>query len=85
MVAISKRAAFIIGIFLLCVGRISDGNAASTLKMTCSGNLTNTREDGVTLGQCDLNFISVKEMDEVEKTCGIPGTIDTPAENKCRI
>ena len=64
---------------------MADGNAASTLKMTCSGNLTNTREDGVTLGNCDLNFITVKEMTDVEDTCGIPGTADTPAENQCRI
>jgi len=42
-------------------------------------------EDGVTLGQCDLNFISVKQMDEIQTVCGIPGTVDTPAENQCRI
>jgi hypothetical protein len=66
-------------------GAIADGNAASTLKMTCSGTLTNTRADGVTLGQCDLNFLSVKEMTEIENVCGTPGTIDTPAENQCRI
>jgi len=66
-------------------GALVDGNAASTLKLTCTGELTNTRQDGVTLGQCDLNFISVKEMDEIEKICGIPGTIDSPAENQCRI
>src|ERR1700741_360482 len=72
-------------ILLLVLGTIADGNAASTLKMTCSGNLTNTRADGVTLGQCDLNFLSVKAMTEIENVCGIPGTVDTPAENQCRI
>jgi hypothetical protein len=61
------------------------GNAAPTLRMTCSGNLTNTRADGVTLGNCDLNFLSVKAMTEIENVCGIPGTVDTPAENQCRI
>src|SRR5262252_9206672 len=60
-------------------------SAGSTLKMTCSGNLINTREDGVTLGQCDLNFLPVKQMTEIENICGIPGTVDTPAENQCRI
>jgi hypothetical protein len=64
---------------------IANGNAASTIKMTCGGNLTNTREDGVTLGQCDLNFLSVKQITEIENVCGIPGTIDSPAENQCRI
>jgi hypothetical protein len=72
-------------ILALVLGVIADGNAASTLKITCSGNLTNTRADGVTLGQCDLNFISVKQMDEIENVCGLPGTVDTPAENQCRI
>ena len=67
------------------LGPTFHGNAASTLKMTCSGNLSNTREDGVTLGQCDLNFISVKQMDEIQTVCRIPGTVDTPAENQCRI
>jgi hypothetical protein len=61
------------------------GNAASTVKLTCTGTLTNTRTDGVTLGDCDLNFISVKQMNEIEETCGIPGTVDSPAENQCRI
>jgi hypothetical protein len=70
---------------VMLVGAIADANAASTVKLTCSGTLTNTRADGVTLGQCDLNFLSVKQMDEIEGICGIPGTIDTPAENQCRI
>jgi len=71
----------------LCVflGTIVDANAASTLKVTCTGNLTDTPTDGVTLGQCDLNFISVKQMDEIEGVCGLFGTVDTPAENQCRI
>ncbi len=72
-------------ILVLVLGMIADANAASTLRMTCSGYLTNTRADGVTLGDCDLNFIPVKQMDEIEHVCGIPGTIDSPAENQCRI
>jgi hypothetical protein len=75
----------VVCILVLVLGMIVNGNAASTLKMTCNGNLTNTRTDGVTLGQCDLNFISVKQMDEIESVCGLPGTVDTPAENQCRI
>ena len=72
-------------VFSLLLGTIVDARAASNLRLMCSGNLTNTREDGVTLGQCDLNFISVKEMTEIENVCGIPGTVDSPAENQCRI
>jgi hypothetical protein len=70
---------------LLILSTIADVNADSTLKITCNGELTNTRTDGVTIGQCDLNFISVKQMDEIRNVCGLPGTVDTPAENQCRI
>jgi hypothetical protein len=80
----SKRLTLLY-IFSLFFGTIVDADAASTVKITCVGNLTNTRADGVTLAQCDLNFISVKEMTEIANICGIPGTIDTPAENQCRI
>jgi hypothetical protein len=79
-----KRITFFFVISLV-FGTISDADAASTIKITCSGSLTNTRADGVTLGECDLNSIPVKEMDEIETTCGIPGTVDSPAENQCRI
>ena len=72
-------------ILSLLLSTIADANAASTLKITCSGELTNTRTDCVTLGQCDFNFISVKQMDEIRNVCGLPGTVDTPAENQCRI
>jgi hypothetical protein len=51
----SKRFT-VVCIFSLVLSAIADANAASTLKITCSGILTNTRADGVTLGQCDLNF-----------------------------
>jgi len=81
----AKRALIVIGSTFVIGGTIFDASAASTPKMMCFGNLTNTREDGVTLGQCDLNFISVKEMAEIENVCGVPGTVDTPGENQCRI
>jgi hypothetical protein len=72
-------------ILVLVFGGIADANAGSTLRMTCNGNFMNTSSDGVTLGECDLNFIPVKQMEEIEHVCGIPGTVDTPAENQCRI
>jgi hypothetical protein len=84
VVAMLKRLTFICS-FLLFEGTMFNGNAASTLKLTCTGYLTNTRTDGVTLGDCDLNFISVKQMSEIEDTCGLPGTADSPAENQCRM
>jgi hypothetical protein len=72
-------------IVLLVLGTMFNGRAAPTVKLTCTGYLTNTRNEGVTLGDCDLNFMTVKEMREVEDTCGIPGTVDSPAENQCRV
>src|SRR5215470_1907637 len=81
----AKQAPLAIAIALIMGGTIVECRAASGLRLTCSGNLTNTREDGITLGQCDLNFLPVTDIDSIEDICGIPGTIDTPAETKCRI
>jgi hypothetical protein len=79
-----KRLA-LISILMLVLGAMFSGNAASTVKLTCTGYLTNSRTEGVTLADCDLNFISVKQMNEIEDTCGLPGTVDSPAENQCKI
>jgi hypothetical protein len=68
-VDVAKQTVVAIATMLAISGAIVECRAASGLRLTCSGNLTNTREDGITLGQCDLNFLP----------------IDTPAENKCRI
>jgi hypothetical protein len=81
----AKQAPIAIASALMMGGTIIECSAASSLRLTCSGSLTNTREDGVTLGECDLNSLSVRQMTEIENVCGIPGTIDTPAENQCRI
>jgi hypothetical protein len=51
--------------------------------MTCAGRLT--LEMGLSLGQCDLNLLSVKAVTTIEHICGTPGTFDTPAYTKCRI
>jgi hypothetical protein len=74
----AKRAQIGIAAILVIGGTIAECSAASGLRLTCIGNLTNTREDGITLGQCDLNFLSVKDVNSIEDICGIPGTIDTP-------
>ena len=84
-IEIAKQTLVAITTMLVVSGAIVEGRAASGLRLTCSGNLTNTREDGITLGQCDLNFLPVKDIDSIEDICAIPGTIDTPAETKCRI
>jgi hypothetical protein len=84
-IEIAKQTLVAITTMLVVSGAIVECRAASGLRLTCSGNLTNTREDGITLGQCDLNFLSVKDVSAIEDVCGIPGTIDTPTETKCRI
>jgi len=81
----AKQAPLAIAIALIMGGTIVECRAASGLRLTCSGNLTNTREDGLTLGQCDLNFLPVKDINAIEDICGTPGTIDTPSETKCRM
>ena len=81
----TKQALLAIATALVIGGTIVERSAASGIRLTCSGTLTNTREDGITLGQCDLNFLPVKDINSIEDICGIPATIDTPAETKCRI
>src|SRR6516225_9267947 len=82
---IAKAALILVSSALMIGGTIADASAASIPRVTCSGELTNTRANGVTLGQCDLNFLPLKQMTEIENVCGIPGTVDSPAENQCRI
>jgi hypothetical protein len=75
-------------IFCFCslvFGAIVDASTAWAFQMTCAGELTITRETGLTLGKCDLESLSVKEVDSIENICGTPGTIDTPADTKCKI
>jgi hypothetical protein len=84
-IASMPRRLAVVCVCSLVLGAYTDADAASTIKITCSGNLTDSRSDGVTLGQCDLNFISVKQMNEIEDVCGMPGTPDTPTESQCRI
>jgi hypothetical protein len=81
----AKQALLAVATMLIIGGTIVECRAASGLRLTCTGDLNNTREDGITLGQCDLNFLPVKDITSIEDICGIPGTTDTPAETKCRI
>jgi hypothetical protein len=82
---VAKQSLLAIATVLAIGATIAECRAASGLRLTCSGNLTNTREDGLTLGQCDLNFLPVKDINAIEDICGTPGTIDTPSETKCRM
>ena len=66
----AKQALIGIVTVLVTGGTIVECSAASGLRLTCSGDLTNTREDGITLGQCDLNFLPVKDINSIEDICG---------------
>jgi hypothetical protein len=68
------RLAILVGVWLV-LGTIAKANAASTLKLTCTGELTDTRKDGVTLGECDLNFITVKQTNEIEDVAELPAPL----------
>ena len=80
----SKRFAIFYTLSLV-LGMIVDAGTAWGFQMTCTGELMYTREVGDTLGKCDLSFLSVKDVNEIEHICGVPGTVDTPADTKCRI
>jgi hypothetical protein len=68
----AKQTVVAIATMLAISGAIVECRAASGLRLTCSGNLTNTREDGITLGQCDLNSLPVKDIGSIEDICEYP-------------
>jgi hypothetical protein len=43
----AKQTVVAIAMMLVISGTIVESRAASGLRLTCSGNLTNTREDGI--------------------------------------
>jgi hypothetical protein len=83
-VAMAKRLV-IFAMLSLVLGTIVDASTAWSFQLTAAGRLTIMREAGLELGQCDLNFLSAKEVNEIEDICGTPGTIDAPADTECRI
>jgi hypothetical protein len=72
-------------ILSLIFGPMVDPTTAWSFQLTCAGRLTIMRETGLEHGQCDLNFLSAKEVNEIEDICGTPAAIDTPADTECRI
>src|SRR5262249_16143581 len=72
----------LIAALLLCA---ATGAHAQTPR-TCSGEFTDMRVIGITLGDCDLTWLSDADLDQVKKTCGEPSTIDTyKPPSKCSI
>ena len=59
---------------------------AQTAQRTCSGEFTDMRVIGLTLGDCDLNHISDTELSYVKGVCGEPWTPDSDGKvPKCTI
>lgn len=57
-------------VLLLSIGTAHAGERQAM----CSGEFTDMRVIGLTLGDCDLNAISEKELSYVKSVCGEPWT-----------
>lgn len=58
------------------------GAASADIRRVCSGEFTDMRAIGLTLSDCDLNFISDPDADYVRQRCGEPWTIDSEGTAK---
>jgi hypothetical protein len=48
--------------------------------LACQGEWTDMRRIGLTIGDCDLNYISDKDRTKIEQVCGKPWTPDRKGE-----
>jgi hypothetical protein len=78
-----------IGSFLVLVAvTASSGARAQSIERICSGQFTDMRVIGLTLGDCDLNSISDKEINFIKRMCGEPwnpSDNSNRAASKCKI
>lgn len=63
----------------------SSAYAQGGVERVCSGELTDMRVVGLTLGDCDLNSITDRELSYIKHVCGEPGTIDNNKITKCAL
>jgi len=75
----------VVGLMALSAAQSLIGPAHAESKRVCSGELSDMRAIGVTLGDCDLNNISDADYDLIRDRCGAPGTIDTDTRVRCRV
>ena len=68
-----------VGSFLFMTG------VNSGAERTCAGEFTDMRVIGITIGNCDLNSISEKDLKGITDICGQPGSIDDNEKTKCRV
>jgi hypothetical protein len=59
---------------------------AQDAERTCTGEFTDMRVIGITLGDCDLNNVSDRELEYVKSLCGEPWTPDSDGKApKCTL
>jgi hypothetical protein len=59
---------------------------AKDVERTCAGEFTDMRVIGLTLGDCDLSYISDKDLNKVKDVCGEPWTVDASTSTpRCSI
>jgi hypothetical protein len=66
-------------------GLIAATGAYAQGARTCSGEFSVLQAIGITLGDCDLNTISLADLHRVIEICGEPSTIDSETITQCSI
>jgi hypothetical protein len=79
------KAAIIAGCAALFLATVTAHAASRT--MICSGEWVDMRGSGLSIGECDINYISPKELRRIENICGEPGNPYTHENEgvQCRI
>lgn len=72
------------GAIVLAVALIGHASAADKRK-TCSGEWTDMRVIGLTLGNCDLNDVSQSDRQYIRHRCGEPWTPEESGKRTAKI
>jgi hypothetical protein len=84
----SPVRSWLLALIVVLAGTLARGTitVAQSVERTCTGEFTDMRVIGVTLGDCDLNNISDNELGYVKHICGEPWTSDSDNKaKKCTI
>jgi len=75
----------LLALILFLPGTLAGSSIAlASAERTCSGEFTDMRVIGLTLGDCDLNNLSANDLTYVKRICGQPWTPDSDTEaSKC--
>jgi hypothetical protein len=67
------------------IGLIAVSGAHAQSARTCSGEFSVLQAIGITLGDCDLNNISLADLHRVIDLCGAPSTMESETITQCSI